>query len=96
MQNYITDSFERMIEEEKGHLDALLKEIAALEQERVGLLKELGQADKQEDCSDQNFLQIMTDLKERVDGLRAQKEERMVKVNVVRYHSYLTSKITRI
>ena len=84
-----------MIEEEKGHLDALLKEIAALEQERVGLLKELGQDDKQEDCSDQNFLQIMTDLKERVDGLRAQKEERMVKVNVV-LDRYLTSKIIQL
>ena len=80
-----------MIEEEKSHLDALLEQIAVLEQERVGLLRELGQHDKQEDCPDKNFLQILNDLREKVDGLRAQKEERMVKVSVTlnyRYHTF--------
>ena len=70
-----------MIAEEKGHLDSLLKEIQMLDQEKQSLLRELGHDTVNNDeYADVPYIKIVNDLRQRVENLRFQKEERMVEV----------------
>ena len=70
-----------MIAEEKGHLDSLLKEIQVLDQDKQNLLRELGHDTANEDeYANVPYIQIVNDLRQRVENLRFQKEERMVEV----------------
>lgn len=85
VQEYIHGTFQRMIKEEKGHLDQILKQIQLLEQERQGLLKELNQPDKGGDKYDSlSYVEILKDLEETKKVLTEEKEERMVEVNYLR------------
>ena len=74
-----------MVGEERGHMDTILAQIQKYEQERQGLMKELGRRYLQDDDKYNNsqltFLQIMRDLTEEVEGFRKEKEKRMVEVS---------------
>ena len=74
-----------MVEEERNHMDEILKKIAKLEKERQSLRKELGKKssldDDKFDISVIPYLQILRDLTEEVKGFRQEKEERMVEVH---------------
>ena len=73
-----------MVEEERNHMDQILKQIQKLEQERHGLIKELGKRHSADEDKYNNsqltFLQILRDINEEVEGFRKEKEERMVEV----------------
>lgn len=85
VKNYLLQSCERMITEEKGHLDQILKQIQMLEQERQGLLKELNQPDEINDRYDNlPYVAMVQDLEEMNNGLKTIKEARMVEVNSLR------------
>ena len=80
-KGHIEKSFKEMIAEEKGHLDSLLKEIQMLDQEKQSLLRELGHDTVNNDeYADVPYIKIVNDLRQKVENLRFQKEERMVEV----------------
>ena len=82
MKEYIRDAFKRMVDEENGHLDDLLKQIEKHERERAGLLEELGEVDTRgnDDRAHLPYIEIFNDCKQEVDALKAAKEIRMVEV----------------
>ena len=89
-----------MVEEERNHMDQILKQIQKLEQEKHSLIKELGKrhlADEDKYINSQlTFLAILRDLNEEVEGFRKEKEERMVEVysNKFRFNSVINIKFS--
>ena len=81
-----------MVGEERGHMDTILGQIEKFEQERHGLMKELGRRYLQDDDKYNNskltYLQIMRGLTEEVEGFRKEKEIRMVEVSYPRSVQY--------
>jgi len=84
-KTYIDDTYDRMVEEERGHMDTILNQIQKLGKERQNLMKELGKKYSQDEDKYNNsqltYLQIVRDLKQDVEGYQIEKDKRMVEVN---------------